>query len=60
MGAMFINPWAPSQGGRRRMKKRNLEVCADRAAGLYYSQIAKKHGISITRVRQILEVWGKQ
>lgn len=44
---------------RNRKTERNLQICADRAAGLYYSQIAKKHGISIIRVRQILEVWGK-
>lgn len=30
------------------------------AAGAYYSEIAKKYGISIIRVRQILEIWGKQ
>lgn len=45
---------------RNRKTERNMAICADRAAGLYYSQIAKKYGISIIRVRQILEVWEKR
>ena len=45
---------------RKRKTERNMAICADRAAGLYYSQIAKKYGISIIRVRQVLEVWGKR
>ena len=42
---------------RMRKTERNMAICSDRAAGLYYHQIAKKYGISIIRVRQILEVW---
>lgn len=42
---------------RLRKTERNMAICSDRAAGLYYHQIAEKYGISIIRVRQILEVW---
>ena len=44
---------------RKRKTERNLSVCSMRAAGLSYRDIAEHHGISIVRVRQILEVWEK-
>ena len=42
---------------RNRLTNRNYSVCADRAAGQTYIQIAEKYNISITRVRQIISRW---
>ncbi len=44
---------------RNRKTERNLEIVAQRAAGVSYREIAEHFNISIIRVRQILEVWGK-
>ena len=41
---------------RKRKTKRNKEILALRRSGAYYRQIGERFGISITRVRQILEV----
>lgn len=41
---------------RNRKTDRNKEIYALRKAGAYYRQIGERYGISITRVRQILEV----
>lgn len=40
---------------RNRKTDRNKEIYALRQAGAYYRQIAEKYGISIIRVRQIIE-----
>lgn len=40
---------------RNRKTERNKEICLLRQQGLYLKQIADRYGISITRVRQILE-----
>lgn len=42
---------------RNRLINRNYSVCADRAAGHTYRQIAENNNISITRVRQIISRW---
>ena len=41
----------------KRQLERNKEIVAYRKAGVPYWSIAKHFGISITRVRQIIEVW---
>ena len=41
---------------RNRKTERNKEIYALRKAGIFYWQIAEKFGISICRVRQIIEV----
>lgn len=43
---------------RNRKTERNKEICLLRQQGDTYKAIAEKFGISICRVRQILEVWG--
>jgi transposase len=45
---------------RNRKTERNKEIVAYRKAGSSYRQIAEHFGISIIRVRQILEVWGTE
>lgn len=40
---------------RNRKTERNKEIYALRKAGAYYRQIAEQFGISIIRVRQIIE-----
>ena len=40
---------------RKREKERNHQIYLLRQQGLYLKQIADRYGISITRVRQILE-----
>lgn len=40
---------------RNRKTERNKEIYALRKAGAYYHQIAEQYGISIIRVRQIIE-----
>ncbi len=45
---------------RNRKLERNLGICKERNAGSSYKAIASKHGISIIRVRQIIEVWSKE
>lgn len=40
---------------RNRKTKRNKEIYALRKEGAYYRQIAERYGISIIRVRQIIE-----
>ena len=45
---------------RNRKTERNYEIVACRKAGDSYREIAEHFGISIIRVRQILEVWGDQ
>lgn len=40
---------------RNRKTKRNQEIYALRKEGAHYRQIAERYGISITRVRQIIE-----
>lgn len=42
---------------RQRKTERNKEIVAYRKAGITYGQIARHFGISICRVRQIIEVW---
>ena len=42
---------------RQRKTERNKEIVAYRKAGITYRQIARHFGISICRVRQIIEVW---
>lgn len=44
---------------RNRKTERNLAICSRREEGASYRQIAEEYGISIIRVRQILEVWKK-
>lgn len=39
----------------KREKERNHQIYLLRQQGLYLKQIAERYGISITRVRQILE-----
>lgn len=41
---------------RERKTDRNKEIYALRQAGVYYHLIAEQYGISVTRVRQIIEV----
>lgn len=41
---------------RNRKTERNEQIYALRRSGAYYRQIGERFGISITRVRQILEV----
>ena len=41
---------------RNRKTERNEQIYALRKDGAYYRQIGERFGISITRVRQILEV----
>ena len=41
----------------KRQIERNKEIVAYRKAGITYRQIARHFGISICRVRQIIEVW---
>ena len=41
---------------RNRKTERNREIYELRQSGAYYRQIAEKYGISICRVRQIIEV----
>lgn len=41
---------------RNRKSERNKEICELRKAGKSYKSIADKFGISITRVKQILDV----
>lgn len=41
----------------KRQLERNKEIVAYRKAGVPYWSIAKHFGISVTRVRQIIEVW---
>ena len=43
---------------RNRKTERNREIVAYRKAGVSYRQIAEHFGISIIRVRQIIDVWG--
>ena len=38
--------------------QRNKEIVAYHKAGVIDRLIAEKYGISVTRVRQIYEVWG--
>ena len=45
---------------RNRKHERNLEICKERNAGSSYKTIASKYGISIIRVRQIIDVWSKE
>lgn len=40
---------------RNRKTDRNREIYAMRKAGAFYRQIAERYGISIIRVRQIIE-----
>ena len=40
---------------RKREKERNHQIYLLRQQGMYLKDIAKRYGISITRVRQILE-----
>lgn len=40
---------------RNRKTERNKEIYALRKAGVYYRKIAEQYGISIIRVRQIIE-----
>lgn len=40
---------------RNRKTKRNKEIYALRQSGAYYRQIAERYGLSIIRVRQIIE-----
>lgn len=42
---------------RDRKLDRNFEIVADRQQGMSFKEIAEKHQISISRVRQIIEVW---
>ncbi len=42
---------------RKRKTERNKEIVALRKTGVTYKEIAKKYGISVTRVIQILDVW---
>ena len=42
---------------RKRKIERNKEICVLRRDGWSYRAIAEQYGISIIRVRQILEVW---
>lgn len=42
---------------KARKLDRNLEIVSLRKSGTSYREIAEKFGISIRRVRQILEVW---
>lgn len=42
---------------KTRKLDRNLEIVSLRKSGISYREIAEKFGISIWRVRQILEVW---
>ena len=42
---------------RKRKTERNNEICALRSQGISYKKIAEHFGISIIRVRQILETW---
>lgn len=44
---------------RNRKTERNREICRLRREGLSYKAIAEEFGISIIRVRQILEVWNE-
>ena len=44
---------------RNRKLDRNLKICMERRAGSSYKAIAQKYGISIIRVRQIIDVWSK-
>ncbi|MBP3816898.1 MAG: helix-turn-helix domain-containing protein [Butyrivibrio sp.] len=41
----------------KRQIERNKEIVAYRKVGITYRQIARHFGISICRVRQIIEVW---
>ena len=43
---------------RNRKTERNHLICLLRQQGATYKAIAERFGISICRVRQILEVWG--
>lgn len=43
------------QKKRKRKTERNKAICVARAAGATYKEIALENGISIIRVRQILE-----
>ena len=43
---------------RKRKLIRNLNICQERKNGSTYKEIAGKYGISIIRVRQIIDVWG--
>lgn len=45
---------------RNRKTERNKEIVAYRNAGASYRQIAEHFGISIIRVRQIIEAWGNE
>ena len=45
---------------RNRKTERNKEIYALRKAGVYYRKIAEQFGISIIRVRQIIEAEGTQ
>lgn len=45
---------------RKRKTERNMEICRLRQQGMTYKAIAEKYGISICRVRQILEVWDEK
>ena len=40
---------------RNRKTERNKDICALRRDGLSYRMIGEKYGISITRVRQIID-----
>lgn len=40
---------------RNRKSDRNKQILEERNRGDYYIDIAKRHGISIIRVRQIIE-----
>ena len=45
---------------RNRKTERNKQIVAYRKAGVSYRQIAEHFGISIIRVRQIIDVWGNK
>lgn len=45
---------------RNRKTERNQEICQLRQQGMSYRAIALEHGISIIRVRQILETENEQ
>lgn len=45
---------------RNRKTERNKQIVAYRKAGVSYRQIAEHFGISIIRVRQIIDVWGNE
>lgn len=37
--------------------ERNIAICKDRRSGMMLKDIARKYGIAICRVQQIIKIW---